>query len=67
MKLNAMRGTYPHAARLFRRWADMGEIDVRAVDGLSEAALQRIDDGTTPERDARLLLIARSQHIKRQG
>lgn len=64
MRRDQIRNLYPDAWRLIQRMIDTKEINQSAVDGLSHEALERIDNGRTPERDARLLLIAR--HTARQ-
>ncbi|WP_373054597.1 hypothetical protein [Thioalkalivibrio sp.] len=60
MRLREIRAIYPNAASLIRRLADMGQTTVEAGEGLSAYALQRIEDGTTPEADAVMLLTARA-------
>jgi hypothetical protein len=65
VRLDQMRDRYPNAARLIRLLADQRRIDTRAGETLTEAALARIEAGTTPRRDAIALLIARDAMMRR--
>lgn len=61
MRLVDMRAIYPRSASLIRKLADLKLIRTSAAEGLSHHALQRIEDGSTSERDATILLVARSR------
>lgn len=61
MSLSEIRNAYPRTYRLLCRMVELPGIHHRAVEGLTAAALQRIEVGDTPERDARVLLVTRSQ------
>lgn len=66
MRLHDMRTIYPATAHLIRRLADEHRIDLIAAETLTPGALQRIEDGVTPQRDAVQLLQARTATRRRQ-
>ncbi len=61
MTRSEIRAAYPRAHRLFSRLVELPGIHQRSIEGLTRAALERIEVGDTPERDVRVLLQTRSR------
>jgi hypothetical protein len=61
MRRTEIAERYPNAARIITRLIDEGRCHPRALVGLTEAALERIDRGETSPRDAAELLRQRSK------
>ncbi|MEQ8860126.1 MAG: hypothetical protein RIC56_15900 [Pseudomonadales bacterium] len=68
MTITELRSAYLRCYRLFSRLAnEHRDIHHGSFDGLTQPALLRIESGETTERDVRVLLVARSRQMRRQG
>lgn len=65
MRRTEIAARYPNAARIITRLIDERRCHPRALFGLSEAALERIESGESSPRDVEALLRYRSKPARR--